>query len=106
MSSFRCLSYNCRGWNSGCVDINDSLDNCVIQEHWLLHDQLHILSFYHKEFSAVAVSGISSDEFLCGRPYGGCAILHRKSFSSNSKRFCGLKITCSSGFSILLVNVY
>ena len=85
----------------------------MIQEHWLLHDQLHILSSYHKEFFAVAVSGISSDEFLCGRPYGGCAILYRKSFSScilplksNSKRFCGLKITCSSGFSILLVNVY
>ena len=52
----------------------------MIEEHWLLHDQLHILSSYHEEFSAVAVSGISRDEYLCGRPYGGCAILYRNLF--------------------------
>lgn len=113
MSRLRCLSFNCRGWNSGCVDIGnfiDGLDICMIQEHWLLHDQLHVLSSYHKKFDAIGVSGVNSDELLFGRPYGGCAILYRKSFSScilplksHSKRCCGLKITCTSGFSIYLL---
>ena len=79
-----CVTYNCRGWNSGSVTISDFIDLfdiCFIQEHWLLADQLHILSSYHPDF-AVSVSGINDDEFLSGRPYDGCAILYRSSLSS------------------------
>ena len=38
-TSLRIVSYNCRGWKSGCHlvrDISDSFDFCFIQEHWLL----------------------------------------------------------------------
>ena len=60
-------------------DFIDSFDLCFIQEHWLLADQLHILSSFH---TAVSVSGVNSSEYVCGRPYGGCAILYRSSLSS------------------------
>ena len=43
MSSLRCCTFNCRGWNSGYVTLKyiiDSLDICFIQEHWLLKDKL------------------------------------------------------------------
>ena len=80
---------------------------------WLLNDQLHLLSSFHHDFSAVAVSGVNSSEFVCGRPYGGCAILYRTSLSpsitplqSPSNRFCALKLQDKSGFSVLLINVY
>ena len=59
--AINCVTYNCRGWNSGSVTISDFIDLfdiCFIQEHWLLTDQLHILSSYHPEFAAVSVSGI------------------------------------------------
>ena len=114
--ALKCFTYNCRGWNNGCVTISDFIDCfdlCFIQEHWLLTDQLPILSSFHADFSAVSVSGVNSDEFVCGRPYGGCAILYRSSLSScitpistSSNRFCSLRIQDNSGISILLVNVY
>ena len=114
--ALKCFTYNCRGWNNGCVTISDFIDSfdlCFIQEHWLLTDQLHLLSSFHADFSAVSVSGVKIGEFVCGRPYGGCAILYRSSFSpcitplnSTSNRFCALKIQDNSGTSILLVNVY
>ena len=89
-----------------------SFDICFIQEHWLLTDQLRILSSYHPEFAAVSVSGINDDEFLSGRPYGGCAILYRSSLSSSitplhsiSNRFCALKVKDQSGLTTFLVCV-
>ena len=115
--AINCVTYNCRGWNSGSATISDLIDLFdiyFIQEHWLLTDQLHILSSYHPEFAAVSVSRINDDEVLSGRPYGGCAILYRSSLSSSitlrsiisSKRFCALKVKDQSGLSILFVCVY
>ena len=53
------------------------------------------------------------DDFLSGRPYGGCAILYKSSLSSsitplhsNSNHFCTLKVKDQSGLSVLLVCVY
>ena len=107
------FTYNCRGWNNGSATICDFIDLCFIQEHWLLTDQLPLLSSFHADFSAVSVSGVNVADFVCGRPYGGCAILYRSSLfpsitplKSTSNRFCALKIQDISGTSILLVNVY
>ena len=64
------------------------------------------------EFSSTAVSGMASTEFVAGWPFGGCAILYRKSLSkfittiiSFSRRFCAISLNCSS-MSILLICVY
>ena len=77
MAPLQCLTYNCRGWNSGkqtLWDLIGSLDICFIQEHWLLPDQLYLLNEFHPDFHSVSVSGIDGSVLLCGRPYGGCAI--------------------------------
>ncbi len=46
LDSLRLVSYNCRGWNSGQLaehDLLKSCDICMIQEHWLLREQLNLL---------------------------------------------------------------
>ncbi len=115
LDSLRCISYNCRGWNNGSLLVRDllkSCDLCLIQEHWLFDEQLFNLNI-DSEFLSVGVSGMDSSAFLLGRPYGGCAILFRKSLinrikmlNSHSKRFCAVKLEDSIGSVILLINVY
>ncbi len=90
------------GWSSIAVrDLLSFYDICLIQEHWL-HDQLHLLNI-DDDFHSVAVSGMDSSTLLPGRPFGGCAILYRKSLSSlisrltSFKRFCAVMITESDG---------
>ena len=116
MAGLTCLTFNCRGWNSGSLTLLNhinSCDLCFLQEHWLFSDQLHKLSNFHVDFSSVSVSGMDSSVLLTGRPFGGCAILFRKSLSSciaplccDSNRFCGIRLIDSCGVSYLLVCVY
>ena len=106
----------CRGWNSGSLTLQNlvsSCDVCFIQEHWLHTDQLHKLNDFNSDFLSVAVSGMDSRSLLCGRPYGGCSVLYRKSLSSciipltsSSNRFCGIKVIDSNGSSILMMSLY
>ena len=110
------VPYNCRGWNSGGLTLQhlvSSCDVCFIQEHWLHTDQLHKLNAFNYDFLSVAVSGMDSGSLLCGRPYGGCSVLYRKSLSSciiplasSSNRFCGIKVIDSNGSSILMISLY
>ena len=102
MTRLRCCSFNCRGWNSGVHTLNNfinSLDVCSVQEHWLLNDQLHKILEISTDFLSVDVSGMDNSELLLGRPFSGCAILHRKclaSFiSSLETSFCAVKF-CDS----------
>ena len=51
------------------------------------------------DFLSVGVSGTDDTVLLSGRPYGGCAILYRKSLSSsiiplctNSNRLCAVRL--------------
>ena len=109
------VSYNCRGWNSGQVAVHDLLlsnDICLIQEHWLLQDQLNLLSI-DPNFLFVGVSGMDNSKLLIGRPYGGCAILYRRSLlfctshvNSTSKRFCSILLHDNLGATTLIVCVY
>ena len=72
------LPHNCREWYSGQVVVDDLLlsnDICLIQEHWLLQNQLNLLSI-DPNFLSVGVSGMDNSKLLIGRPYGGCAILY------------------------------
>ena len=85
MAPFRCCSFNCRGWNSGLVILNECIDHfdlCFIQEHWLFKEHRHKLSDSFPAFSSVGVSGMDSGTLLLDRPYGGCSILFRSSLSS------------------------
>ena len=80
---------------------------CLIQEHWLL---LSLLDF-DSNFSSCGVSGMDDGLVLSGRPFGGCAIVFRKSLLKhvkvvrvNAKRFCAVKLV-SSPATTLLVHV-
>ena len=87
-------------------------DICFIQEHWLFEEQLNLLNI-HNDFLYTGVSGMESTRLLHGRPFGGCAILYRKSLvphvarlNSCSKRFCALCLTDSRGCTTLFICVY
>ena len=83
----------------------------------MLQDHLSTLDI-SDDFISIGVSGRDSSDLLAGRPYGGCAILYRKSLSHSihrlkccSERFCAILLdttnpnsSCSS--STLLINVY
>ena len=60
-------------------DSIDSLDLCFIQEHWLMKSRLNRLYDLSPDFLSVSVSSIDDSSLLVGRPFGGCAILYRKS---------------------------
>ena len=68
----RLLSYNCRGWNSGKFfldpDFLNNYDICLIQEHWLLPEQLSLLDI-DPNFCSFGVSAIDSSKILTGRPW-------------------------------------
>ena len=109
------VSYNCRGWNSGQIavcELLQSCDICLIQEHWLFHDQLNLLNI-DSNLLFVGVSAMDSSKLLLGRPYGGCAILFRRSLiscisrlDSPSKHFCAVRLQDNAGSTTLIVCVY
>ena len=114
-NSLRLVSYNCRGWNNGSLLVSDllsSCDICLIQEYWLLHEKLDLLDI-NPDFLSYGISGMDLGILLRGRPYGGCAILYRKSLSpivsvvsSHSSRFCAISLSDMSCIVTLLVCVY
>ena len=95
--------------------INKYLQLCDIfflQEHWMSHGQLSHLSGINSDFLCSSVSGFNSDKVLCGRPYGGCAILWRKSINAifkcvpcESNRFVAVSMLIDD-MRLLLINVY
>ena len=85
------------------VCLQNYIDLCFVQKHWLFRDHLNVVRGINSEFPSVVVSGMSCDSLCYGRPYGGCSILYRKSSScitpldTNSDRFCGIKLCDLSG---------
>ena len=82
-SHFRICSYNCRSMKNSMHDIKklcDTHDFVCLQEHWLLPNDLGLLTNTHSEFYGIGNSAIDiTSDVLTGRPYGGTAILYRKS---------------------------
>ena len=58
-----------------------------MQEHWLLPHDLNTLNDIHPEFLSVGLSAVdTSKDILVGRPYGGTAMLYKKSFAASITR--------------------
>jgi len=78
-------SFNCRSVKNSEHEIYqlcNIYDLILLQEHWLLPNKLGILNSVHPDFLSVAHSAVDiSSGLLTGRPYGGTAILYRKSLS-------------------------
>jgi len=114
--NMRICSFNCHGFNdSKSQYIRELLSNCdflLLQENWLAKSQLSCLSTISDGYLSAGVCGFDSSEVPPGRPFGGCAILWRKSIDANvtfvdtgSRRLCALRI-CGHTAKFLLVSVY
>ena len=109
-------SYNCRGFNRSkreyISSVLSKVDMLFLQGHWLVDDQLGILSEVSKDFRFHAVSEFGKDEVLVGRPYGACDILWRSSLAAhihnvhvNNRRVCAVRV-CTDMWKLLFCNVY
>ena len=82
----RLCSFNCRSIKSSITEINhlcDMHDIVFLQEHWLLPHELNLLANLHDDFFGVGFSAVdTSIGMLVGRPFGGTAILYRKSLAT------------------------
>ena len=116
MSNLKIATFNCRSVKTSVDEVRklcDDNDIVCLQEHWLLPNELHILSTIHPEFVANGISAVDiSKELLVGRPYGGTAILYRQTISKvvnvitcNDSRITGVLIQ-SQFVPILLLCVY
>jgi exonuclease III len=94
-------------------DLCDSHDFVMLQEHWLLPNELDILGNIHPDMYAVGNSAVDlSAGTLVGRPYGGTAILYKKHLAScvslvetGDPRICAVNFISNVG-PVLLVCVY
>ena len=91
--AIKLTSFNCQGVKSsvGCIKrLCVSADIIALQETWLLPHDLQFLSNICDDFASTGTSAVdTSAGILRGRPYGGVALLWRKSvFTSVSVIQC------------------
>ncbi len=112
----RICSYNCKNVKSSVTEIRSLCDKCdilLLQETWLLDQELSFLSGLHSEFYGRGVSSMDSSVGIHhGRPYGGLGILWRKSLNAlcsislmDDSRLMGIDINIDSTV-LSLLNVY
>jgi len=82
MNNLTIAMFNCRSVKSSRKKVFDLCDKCdlvLLQEHWLLPNELDILCSLHPDIYAVGKSSVDiSANVLVGRPYGDTAILYKK----------------------------
>ena len=117
VTSLRVISFNCRGFKSSQDDINllaVQADIMLLQEHWLYKEEFGLLGRAGEaKFAYTAVSPMDSYQYHCsGRPFGGSAVLWRKSLqksvlvvSRGSDRLSAIALNQGSS-RILIVSVY
>lgn len=117
--SIRNTNYQLKLTSFNCKSIKRSIDSvrsiCVasdvvaLQETWLLPHDLAYLSTINDDFVATGTSAVdTSAGMLRGRPYGGVALLWRKSaftavsvVKCNNARLCAIK--CDTAYHVDLV---
>ena len=86
-------SYNCTGLVSECnreyvrqLLINYEADFLLLQETWLSCETEFKIRNIHNDYMYTAVSGMDTrDTLIMGRPYGGVAIMWKRSLSHSVK---------------------
>ena len=96
----------------------ENYDIIFLQEHWLLSCNLFKLEEIDKNFECFSVSAMDNKAgsgILVGRPFGGVAVLFRKTFSKSIKlidsaesegRYIFFKLIGSLGKNIIFTCVY
>jgi exonuclease III len=116
ISKLRFCTYNCRSVKNSMPEVHslcNKFDIVLLQEHWLLPNELHTLNNIHPDFHSYGMSAVDiSRNILVGRPYGGTAILFRKCDVDKIKlienlesRITGIVIDTNKG-PLALFNVY
>ena len=75
-------SFNCCGVKNKLPIIHllcDSVDILLLQETWIMPDEVRCLDNVHLDFNVFSRSSVNNQSLLSGRPYGGLSILWRKS---------------------------
>jgi exonuclease III len=107
-NNFAICTFNCRGVKSSIAEIKhlcDCNDIVMLQEHWLLPNELGLLNNLHPDFLAKSVSAVDiAKDVLVGRPYGGTAILYRQALASSiniidsfDPRVCAINFASNMG---------
>lgn len=110
------ITFNCKNVKRSlnCVrTLCKTADIILLQETWLYPHDLSFLGNIHEEFSYTGKSSVDTSAGICkGRPYGGLAILWRKSAFNyvsvvkiQSNRICAVKILVSNR-SFMVINMY
>lgn len=119
-SGLHIVSYNCRSVKNSVGAVKalcQTNDIILIQEHWLMPDELNYLSTIDPDFVFFGSSAVDvNSTLLCGRPYGGTAILCRLNVAGsvrlvkcNNPRITAIELTVSLNenlVTLLLASVY
>lgn len=116
MDRINICSFNCRSFKNSLpviYDLCNKYDIVLLQEHWLIPNDLCLLNNAHGDFQSYGISAVDiSSDILVGRPFGGTAVLYRKSLAdqitvtdSDQSRITGIQINTNVG-PLLLLNVY
>ena len=114
--AFKVCSFNCRSVRNSMHDVVhlcNTHDFVLLQEHWLIAQDLPLLNSIHPDFLSYGLSAVDvSTDILVGRPYGGTAILYKKAIASSvqivpsgESRITCIQVDTNFGI-LLLVNVY
>ena len=108
-------SFNCHSLKNSLTELHSicsKFDLIFLQETWLAKFELSLLNNIHADFLGQVISALNSTSaLLTGRPYGGLAILWKKSLQPSinvtvhSERIMQIDIMTDVG-QISLFNVY
>lgn len=112
----RLSSFNCKSIKRSSMHVRDlcgEVDILALQETWLLPYEVNYVHQLDNQFSCYSTSAVDlSTGVLRGRPYGGLALMWRKSLfpnvslvNCNSDRIIAIKVTTGSQ-SFLVFSVY
>ena len=116
LGSFTISTFNCKGFKprnyNYLKQLFQKVDFLLLQELWLYDYESDIITKELSDSSYIAKSHMVSDKLREGRPFGGIAIVWKRSPSyfvtsidTVSDRICACKLE-SQNSSILLINVY
>jgi len=112
-SSVKICTFNCRSVKNSMGEVKqlcDKHDLILLQEHWLLPNELQLLSGIHTDYLATGASAVDiGSDVLVGRPYGGTAILYKRILANRisvvqtgDSRLTGIKINTRYGPTLIL----
>jgi exonuclease III len=113
MAVLKICSYNMKGFNQGktlLTDLCESCDVIMVQEHWLLPQDLQTINNFSSNFTGFSSSAMecrTSKGLLKGRPYGGVGIIVKNAYSTHMKCLAAEERFIAIAWGdLILINMY